>query len=70
MKQGVKVEILLKRSKVLNYIVAAFAFAGLALFSIPALLDTVSGGLLQSLIPPAVYNAVHELRHLLGIPCH
>ena len=42
----------------------------MALFAVPAVLDHVLGGALQSVLPPAVYNAIHELRHLLGIPCH
>jgi hypothetical protein len=42
----------------------------LTLFAVPAVLDQVLGGALQSALPPAVYNAIHELRHLMGIPCH
>ena len=42
----------------------------MALFAVPAVLDHVLGGALQSALPPAIFNAVHELRHLMGIPCH
>jgi hypothetical protein len=43
------------------------AVSGLALFTVPALLDHLLGGALQSLLLPAIYNAIHELRRLLGI---
>jgi hypothetical protein len=59
-----------RRAVLLQKVSLAAAVAGLALFTIPALLDHVLGGVLQSLLPQAVYNAIHELRHLLGIPCH
>jgi hypothetical protein len=26
--------------------------------------------LLEKALPPSIYNAIHELRHLWGIPCH
>lgn len=39
----------------------------MALFTVPALLDHLLGGALQSLLLPAIYNAIHELRRLLGI---
>jgi|GEM_PF-1722892 len=42
----------------------------LTLFTMPALLDQALGGTLQTLLPSAVYNAIHELRHILGMPCH
>ena len=48
----------------------AASVRALALFAAPAVLDHVFGGALQSALPPAVYNAIHELRHLLDIPCH
>ncbi|MCC6020215.1 MAG: hypothetical protein LM577_02445 [Thermoproteaceae archaeon] len=59
-----------RRAALLQKLSLAAAAAGLALFTIPALLDHVLGGALQALLPQAVYNAIHELRHLLGIPCH
>lgn len=43
---------------------------GIAVVFYPAVLNAAVGGLLEKLLPPAVYNAIHELRHLLGIPCH
>lgn len=54
MKQGARVE--------------SVAFAKIALFSTPTLLDAV-GGPLQSLAPTAARNAVRELRHLPRTPC-
>lgn len=41
----------------------------LSLIYYPAIWDIALGGLLKSM-PPQIYNAIHELRHLWGIPCH
>ncbi|HII46918.1 MAG: hypothetical protein QXK71_05485 [Pyrobaculum sp.] len=48
------------------------AAAGLALSLIlyPAAWNLALGGLLEKVVPTPIYNAVHELRHLWGIPCH
>jgi hypothetical protein len=59
-----------RRSSLLRVAALAASVGALALFAVPAVLDHVLGGALQSVLPPAVYNAIHELRHLLGIPCH
>ncbi|MFZ8838850.1 MAG: hypothetical protein ACO2PM_07945 [Pyrobaculum sp.] len=59
-----------RRSSLLRAAALAASVGVLALFAAPAVLDHVLGGALQSALPPAVYNAIHELRHLLGVPCH
>jgi hypothetical protein len=59
-----------RRSSLLRAAAFAASVGVLALFAVPAVLDHVLGGVLQSALPPAVYNAIHELRHLMGIPCH
>jgi len=50
----------------------ALAAAGftLAVLLYPAVIDAALGGILQKIVPAPIYNAIHELRHLLGIPCH
>jgi len=50
----------------------ALVAAGVTLTVIlyPAVLDVALGGILQKAVPAPIYNAIHELRHLLGIPCH
>jgi len=42
----------------------------LAVILYPAVIDAALGGILQKIVPAPIYNAIHELRHLLGIPCH
>jgi hypothetical protein len=59
-----------RRSSLLRVAALVASVGALALFAVPAVLDHVLGGALQSALPPAIYNAVHELRHLMGIPCH
>jgi hypothetical protein len=59
-----------RRFSLLRVAALATSVGALALFAVPAVLDHVLGGALQSALPPTVYNAIHELRHLLGIPCH
>ena len=59
-----------RRSSLLRAAAFAASLGVLALFAVPAVLDHVIGGALQSALPPAIYNAIHELRHLLGMPCH
>jgi len=58
------------RSSLLRAVAFVASVGVLALFAAPAVLDHVLGGALQSALPPAIFNAVHELRHLMGIPCH
>ena len=58
------------RSSLLRAAAFVASVGALALFAAPAVLDHVLGGALQSALPPAIFNAVHELRHLMGIPCH
>jgi len=50
----------------------ALAAAGVTLTVLlyPAVIDAALGGILQKIVPAPIYNAIHELRHLLGIPCH
>ncbi|MFZ8841395.1 MAG: hypothetical protein ACO2PM_21230 [Pyrobaculum sp.] len=59
-----------RRSSLLRAVAFVASVGALALFAVPAVLDHVLGGALQSALPPAIFNAVHELRHLMGIPCH
>jgi hypothetical protein len=59
-----------RRSSLLRVAALVASVGALALFAVPAVLDHVLGGALQSALPPAIYNAIHELRHLMGIPCH
>ncbi|MEM1637265.1 MAG: hypothetical protein QW247_06080 [Pyrobaculum sp.] len=53
-----------------RYLATLGAAAGLSLILYPALWNAALGGLLEKAVPPVVYNAVHELRHLWGVPCH
>jgi len=50
----------------------ALAAAGFTLTVLlyPAMINAALGGILQKIVPAPIYNAIHELRHLLGIPCH
>jgi hypothetical protein len=59
-----------RRFSLLRIAALAASVGVLTLFTVPAVLDHVLGGALQSALPPAIYNAIHELRHLMGIPCH
>ncbi|MEM1889355.1 MAG: hypothetical protein QXN04_04325 [Pyrobaculum sp.] len=51
-------------------LILLMAAAGLSVVLYPALLNSATGGLLEKALPPSIYNAIHELRHLWGIPCH
>ncbi|AFA39318.1 hypothetical protein Pogu_1291 [Pyrobaculum oguniense TE7] len=53
-----------------KYVAIAIAAGALSLILYPGLWNTALGGLLERLIPGPIYNAVHELRHLWGMPCH
>nr|KJR73002.1 MAG: hypothetical protein TU35_08480 [Thermoproteus sp. AZ2] len=69
--QAAEVRQLARRVQRLGQAIAvASSVAGLVLFFVPALLDHLLGGVLEPALPASVYNAIHELRHLLGIPCH
>jgi hypothetical protein len=72
MRKGELIELVVKtsRSRATQIVAITAAATALAVFLYPALLDVALGGLLQKVVPPGVYNAIHELRHLLGIPCH
>jgi len=59
-----------RRSSLLRVAAFAASVGVLTLFAVPAVLNHILGGVLQSALPPAIYNAIHELRHLMGIPCH
>lgn len=51
---------------------AALILGGLAALSLvfwPAAWQQAFPGI-ERLLPPQIYNAIHELRHLWGIPCH
>lgn len=58
------------RSLRLLPIVTIASAALLSLILYPAVWNSALGGMLEKIIPPQIYSAIHELRHLWGIPCH
>jgi len=69
-KLGLKLTQKTSRFPLKTALALAAAGATLAVLLYPAVLDMVLGGILQKTVPAPIYNAIHELRHLLGIPCH
>ena len=65
-----RVERAFVQSPALRYAAFGLAVVGLSLILYPALWNSALGGLLEKAIPTPIYNAIHELRHLWGIPCH
>lgn len=72
MRKEKLIELVVKtsRSGTAQTVATSAATSALAMFLYPALLDAALGGILQKAVPPGTYTAIHELRHLLGIPCH
>ncbi|MEL9990084.1 MAG: hypothetical protein QXP98_03005 [Thermoproteus sp.] len=66
----IKVVAKLKSAQIPAALTLALAGIGLSLILYPALWDLALGGLLEKAVPAPIYNAIHELRHLWGIPCH